>query len=84
MSWNGAGLCSYCAKVIAAKAFKAMKGKSNCGARWTAVWAFSETKKITMFQKVIIDMGHLECLPLLNKTSENLGDKIIEAATTKK
>lgn len=30
-------------------------------------------------------MGHLECLPLLNKTYENLGDvlKIIEAAATK-
>lgn len=43
-------------------------------------------QKIPISQKVNTDMGHLECLPLLNKTSENLGDilKITEAATTKK
>lgn len=82
MFQNGAELCSYCAMVIAAKAFKAVKGKVSCGAQWIAVGGFSETKKI---QCPIRDMGHLECLLLLNKTSENLGDvlEIIEATSTK-
>lgn len=35
MSWHGAVLCRHCAKVIAARTLKAMKGELSCGAQRT-------------------------------------------------